>query len=105
MSQIAYTVACSFSRPEVAEGWLAWLSEKHLADVCAGGAVEARVVRMDGEPLRYEVRYLFASRDAFDAYLRDHAPGLKAEGLEKFPLDLGLAYQRTVGETVQHFRP
>ena len=98
MSEIAYTVACTFTDPEVAEAWVAWLRDGHLADVCAGGAIDARAVKMDGPQIRYEARYRFASRQAFDAYERDHAPRLREEGLAKFPLELGLTYERTVGE-------
>jgi len=98
MTKIAYTVACTFTNPAVAEDWAAWLRGGHLADVCAAGAVKAQVVKVDGTPVCYEARYVFPSRTVFDLYLRDHAPGLRDEGLEKFPLDLGLSYSRTIGE-------
>ena len=99
-SPIAYTVACTFTDPDVAEAWAAWLRDGHLADVCAAGALGAEAVRIDGDEIRIEARYRFASRAAFTAYERDHAPRLRAEGLEKFPLELGLSYERTVGEVV-----
>ncbi len=103
MSEIHYTVGCSFTDPAVAERWLAWLRDEHLADVCAGGATAAQVVAMDGDDIAYEVRYRFPSRQAFQAYERDHAPRLRTEGLERFPLSLGLTYRRTVGEaTIIH---
>ncbi len=97
---IRYTVACTFVDANVARDWLAWLENGHLADVCACGAVSAEAVQMDGPGITYEARYLFPSREAFDGYERDHAPRLRAEGLEKFPLDLGLSYRRSVGESV-----
>lgn len=105
MNKIRYTVACTFTDPEVATRWLAWLEDGHLADVCAAGAESAEAVRMDGDSangdtVTYEARYVFPSRAAFEAYERDHAPRLRAEGLEKFPLDLGLTYRRSVGEAV-----
>ncbi|MEM7352926.1 MAG: DUF4286 family protein [Acidobacteriota bacterium] len=105
MSQIAYTVACTFTDPDVAEAWAAWLRDGHLADVCAAGAIEAHAVKMDGPVIRYEARYRFASREAFEAYERDHAPRLRAEGLAKFPLEMGLQYERTVGEVVSSVAP
>jgi hypothetical protein len=98
MKKIEYTVACTFENPVLAARWLAWLEDHHLADVCAAGAIQARVVRPDGDPIRLEVRYLFPSRQTFDTYLRDHAPRLRQEGLREFPLELGLAYERFVGE-------
>ena len=70
---IAYTVGCTFTDPAVAEAWLAWLRDGHLADVCAAGALDAEAVRVDGPSgeVRCEARYRFASRRAFEAYERD----------------------------------
>jgi hypothetical protein len=98
---IAYTVGCEIDDPGVAERWLAWLADEHLAEVLGAGAVAAEVVRLDGEagrPAAFEVRYRFPDRAAFEAYERDHAPGLRAEGLRRFPLALGIRYRRTAGE-------
>ena len=99
-SSFAYTVSCTFDDPAVADRWIEWLESEHLADVCAAGAADAEVVRLDGEPLRCEVRYHFASRADFETYERDHASRLRAEGLDRFPLSLGLTYTRTTGEVV-----
>ena len=98
----AYTVTCTFPDSAVAEQWLKWLREEHLAEVCAAGALDAEVVRFDGIPARCEVRYHFASRDAFAAYERDHAPRLRAEGLRRFPPECGLKYERSIGESWKH---
>lgn len=100
MPAIAYTVACTFDDPAVADRWTAWLENEHLRDVLEAGATAARAVRLDGEPVTIEVRYRFASREHFDTYERDHAPRLRAEGLARFPLELGLRYRRTVGTIV-----
>ena len=100
MTAFAYTVSCTFTDPAVADAWTQWLRDEHLADVCAGGAVAAEVVRLDGTPLRTEVRYRFADRAAFERYEREHAPRLREEGLRKFPLELGLTYSRSTGELV-----
>lgn len=105
MRKIRYTVACTFSDAGVARRWLAWLEGEHFADVCAAGAVSAEAVRLDGDPVTYEARYTFPSRPAFEVYERNHAPRLRAEGLARFPLDLGLTYSRTVGESVATFSP
>jgi hypothetical protein len=93
----AYTVSCTFDDPAVADEWITWLRNEHLAAVLAAGAWDAEVVRMDGKPLRCEVRYHFESREAFARYERDHAPALRAEGLKRFPAERGLQYQRTTG--------
>ena len=98
-SRVAYTVGCVIQSHDVAERWLSWLTDRHLDDVCAAGAIDAEIVELDtDEDVRhFEVRYHFASRDALDTYVRDHAPRLRDEGLQLFPLELGLAYARTVG--------
>lgn len=100
MGTFAYTVACTFTDSAVGQRWMRWLIETHMADVIAAGAESAALVALDGEPplLRAEVRYIFADRAAFMAYERDHAPRLRAEGLELFPLHLGLTYTRSTGE-------
>jgi hypothetical protein len=99
---IAYTVSCTFTDAAVGDEWIAWLRDEHLAEVraAAPGILDAEVIRFDGTPLRCEVRYHFASREAFDAYERDHAPRLRAEGLKRFPPQRGLKYERTLGEVV-----
>ena len=99
--KIAYTVRCRFQDAEVAELWLTWLRDRHLQDVCDAGAESGDVVRLDpvgqeGDVV-CEARYTFASRQAFEAYERDHAPRLRQEGLELFPLSLGLSYSRSLG--------
>lgn len=99
--QTLYTVACTLPDEELAEAWLAWLRDGHIADVCAAGALDARVVRLDASPPRIEVHYRFASRAAFETYEREHAPRLRAEGLRRFPLDRGFVYERRVGEIVE----
>ena len=100
----AYTVTCDFADAGVAGAWLAWLRNEHLAEVCAAGALDAEAVWMDVTPegmaARCEVRYRFATRDAFERYEREEAPRLRAEGLKRFPLERGLRYTRTAGEIV-----
>lgn len=99
----AYTVACEFTDPAVADEWVRWLRDEHLKQVCDAGAASAEVVHFDGLPegvVRCEARYRFASRADFERYERDHAPRLRARGLERFPLSRGLSYTRTTGEVV-----
>ena len=95
-----YTVACTFTDPAVADEWVAWLRDEHLREVCAAGARSAEVVACHDHPLRVEVRYHFPSRAAFQAYERDHAPRLREAGLARFPLERGLAYERSTGAVV-----
>lgn len=100
MSKIAYTVKCTIADEEKAAVWLAWLRDRHMREVIAGGALAAELVRMDDPACSYEVRYIFPDRKAYDAYIRDHAPRLRAEGFKRFPPEDGFSYSRTVGEIV-----
>jgi len=49
-------------------------------------------------PAVVEVQYTFPSRKAFDTYVHDHAPALRADGLKHFPPEAGLTYERQVAE-------
>jgi hypothetical protein len=101
---LIYTVAVTFSDAATADAWRAWLRDGHVADVMAGGAVAAEVVRIDGGP-RFEVRYRFPSREAFERYEREHAPRLRAEGRAKFPPEQGIAYERSTAELLDAYGP
>lgn len=103
----AYTVRCAFEprAKAIAEQWLKWLQDEHLADVCDAGARSAVVVQLDAVNPQFEIRYEFDSRDAFESYEAEHAPRLREEGLQRFPLELGLTYSRQTGEVLETYRP
>lgn len=104
----SYTVIAVFDDRRIADEWIAWLRDEHLAEVCAAGALDAEVIRCDAAPdgkTRCEVRYHFASREAFDAYVRDHAPRLRAEGVKRFPPERGIAYERATGDVAVRITP
>jgi hypothetical protein len=100
MPVVAYTVYATFTDTVLASEWLRWLTERHIADVLSAGARDAEIIQLDGPAQSFEIRYHFASREAFARYERDHAPRLRAEGLERFPPEKGVSYARTVGEVV-----
>ncbi|MFG0329187.1 MAG: DUF4286 family protein [Phycisphaerales bacterium] len=106
MSEIAYTVKCAFTDEAVGEEWVAWLRGEHLAEVLEAGAEHASIVKLDTDEsdgdrgAHYEVRYRFPSREIFNAYEKQHAPRLREKGLERFPLDRGLKYERSTGEII-----
>ena len=93
-----YTVIAQFEQADIADEWVAWLRGGHCRAVIEGGALSGEVVRLDPESdLRYEVRYDFPDRETFTAYQTHHAPGLIAEGLERFPTTRGIIYARSTG--------
>jgi len=95
---IEYVVRCVCDTPALRGAMERWLVEGHLADVCAAGALSADAVRFDDAPEVVEARYRFASREAFAAYERDHAPRLRAEGRALFPE--GVRFERRLGEVL-----
>lgn len=100
MGPIAYSVTATLSDPTLASEYIAWLSGGHMQRVLEGGAGTAAIVRMEqpATPPQVEARYTFPDRAAFDRYIAETAPGLRAEGLERFPR--GVAFERRVGAVV-----
>lgn len=98
---ILYEVNAAFIDPSIADDWVRWMVDEHISDVIEAGASSGRLLRVDSEDgsPRYSVLYEFASRDRLDAYVRDHADRLRAEGVRQFPLDK-VRYHRRTGEFV-----
>ena len=99
MDPIFYEVTATFQNSKSADAWVQWLRDKHIADVVAAGATRGRVIRLDDPPHTCSAQYEFRSRAEFDAYLRDHAPRLRAEGLQIFSAD-AVTYSRRSGPIV-----
>jgi hypothetical protein len=80
----SYVVRTVIEDPRVFDGFVAWLRDSHVGDVCMAGARDADLLVMDsppGEPFVVEAHYRFVSREAFETYEREHAPRLRALGL------------------------
>ena len=99
---LLYVVACRFAEGanDVATQWLKWICEKHLSEVLQSGALSAEVLQDSSSANQFEIHYRFASAADFARYERDHALRLRADGLTRFPLSLGLEYQRRVAEQI-----
>lgn len=87
----------------IADAYRLWLAA-HVAEICAlPGFLGARVFAVhdpvpgDGR-IGLCVHYALRDQDALDAYLRDHAPRLRAEGLQRFG-DRFRASRRVLHET------
>lgn len=98
MSTMAYTVTAILPDVGIREAYVGWLHGGHLRAVLDGGAEEARVVVVEEPvaPIRVETRYVFASREALERYLRDVAPVLRAEGVSLFG-SRGVRFERSIG--------
>jgi hypothetical protein len=107
MPQILYTVRASCRDEQQRGRYLAWLSPNHVMELVKAGATSVRIVLPDraGDTNRavVETHYTFSSRKAFDEYVRDHAPALRADGLKHFPPDSGITYERQVAEIAAEF--
>ncbi len=104
----SYVVRTAIRDANVFDGFVRWLRERHLDDVCAAGAVNAELVVLDtevGDPMVVEARYRFESRDAFRVYERDHAPRLRTEGLAELARLVGVGgrdvtFARSTGQVM-----
>ena len=92
-----YTVRATFVDEHVAQEWVNWLKTGHCQEVLDRGATQVEIVEMDGEQHTFEVRYDFPDPKTFGAYEDNHAPRLRAEGLERFPTTRGVQYTRSTG--------
>ena len=116
MPEILYTVRATCRDVHQRGRFLSWLSPDHVLAVKAGGATAVRIVlplpddrsgqtpagtvSREGESATavVETQYVFPSRKAFDAYLRDHAPALRADAMKHFPPESGVTFARQVAE-------
>jgi hypothetical protein len=102
MPAILYTVRATCKDAQQRGRFLSWLSPNHIMQVMKGGATGARIIlpdrASDTAPAICETQYTFPSRKAFDEYVRDHAPALRADGLKHFPPESGVTYERQVAE-------
>lgn len=102
MAAIAYTVICTLPDIATLSEYVAWLRDDHIAQVIAAGALSGEIVRIEQPPtpLQVETRYVFSDRQTFEAYLQHEAPGLRAQGLARFPPERGIRFERRVGTIV-----
>ena len=103
MKRICYMVTATLPSKAVADEFVAWLEDGHVRQVVDAGAASGVIVRLDPDPSgnpRVMTQYTFASRGEFDSYVAVHAPALRADGLNKFPPERGISFERRVGTIV-----
>ncbi len=110
MNAAAYSVLVRSDSPATIDAYIAWLRDGHVQEVVDCGAVHAAIVRLDEDAaaaMAYavEVRYTFPDRAAMEAYLRDHAPRLRAIGTARWGSVAGIAFARSTGAVVDTFTP
>jgi len=75
------------ARAGIADAYLAWLREHVAAMLALPGFEGAELLALEEEASDERgwcVRYRLRDRVALDAYLRDHAPRMRAEGIDRF---------------------
>ncbi len=106
MSTIIYTVTVFIQYRSVEEDWLAWMKNEHIPAIKQAGATEALLIHRDPENendigITYDIQYKFDDRGKFETYIEQHAPALRRESYEKFPLTDGFKYSRTSGIVIE----
>lgn len=97
MPAFFYSVTATIEDPAVASEYAGWLLQGHTDAVLRGGALSARVIRLDGETRRIETQYVFPSRDIFADYEAGPAIALREEGRRRFA-GRGVTFERRWGE-------
>ena len=90
MTGVLYEVTLRV-QPAIADAYAAWL-DAHVRELVAlPGFLGAQVSRVqpeagadDAEAVVYCCHYRLRDQDAFAAYLRDHAPRMRADGRRRF---------------------
>ena len=105
MSAVLYEVTLRVA-PGIADAVGDWL-QAHVAEmVTLPGFLDASIARQrepeDTDAVIYCCTYRLRDADALAAYLRDHAPRMRADGLARFPV--GFAAQRRVSDVLGDFR-
>lgn len=73
----------------VAEKWLQWMKEEHLAEMMNTGLFsDYRMCRLmeqdEADGVTFVVQYHTDSIENYQSYLDDHAPKMRQKGLAKF---------------------
>ena len=101
MPAIAYTVTATLPDEHTLRRYIDWLQSGHTADVLAAGAATASIIHLDADPgeppHRVQTSYTFPDRAAFNVYVQNKAPALRAEGLALFAPESGVTFSRSIG--------
>jgi len=106
MHEVLYIVTATIPDEALAREYLEWLNSGHVHEVVeSGGASWGRALRVvdPAEPIRVESHYLFDSMARYENYVSTHANRLRAEGLQRFPAEKGIRFERRVCEVRSHF--
>lgn len=74
---------------EVADEWVAWMKNEHIADVLNTGLFsDCRLCRLleqdEAEGVTYSAQYVCADIGAYNQYIDKHAQGMRDKGFKRF---------------------
>jgi Domain of unknown function (DUF4286) len=86
MSQLIYNVTIQVTW-SIHDAWLRWMRDEHIPDVVATGCfTQSRLLRLldvdETEGPTYAAQYTAPGREAFDAYIENHAPLMRQKGID-----------------------
>lgn len=96
---ITYEVTVTV-RADLVPAYEQFMRQRHVPDLLATGAFAGASFSRSA-PGRYRIRYEALDREALDRYLREHAPRLRQDVLERFPE--GLELSREEWTIIQHW--
>lgn len=84
---IIYNVTSNIDE-SIHDQWLKWMKEEHIWQVLATEKFEkatlVKVLVEEENDVTYSVQYKTNSREALEAYYKEDAPKLRAEGFKRF---------------------
>lgn len=101
MSQILYIVRATCRDAAQRETYRAWLVPHHTDGMLRYDATSVRVTLFDlaeDGTAALEAHYTYPSREAFETYVREHAPAMRGDSAKHFPPDCGIIFERRLGE-------
>lgn len=99
---IIYNVTVKVTH-KIAADWLRWMKEEHMPELLRTGLfIESRLCRLleqdESDGITYAAQYHLDSLEDYQAYIKEHADGMRQKGLRKFG-DQAIAF-RSVLEVV-----
>ncbi len=96
-----YSVTATLNTQIAKDQYLTWLKSGHVQALLQW-AIRAEIIDLHSDSNQFQVKsmYLFKDQDAFQHYLQEGAPKLRAEGAV-IAQELGIQFLRQSGEAFQ----
>ncbi len=88
MSALIYNVTIKVN-PQAREAWLEWMENEHIPEVMSTACFKSfRLLHLEGydddEGSTYAIQYTCPSKELYEIYESEHAPGLQKKHLSLF---------------------